>query len=169
MGRLVIGDRVTGSKDEEEFCSRCFAGVDSNEHHEKCVVAGHAEDGESAAWSQWDAERIADVLRSAPLTFATEDQLQAGIANVLRAAGCPVEREVQLAERGRIDLMCGRVGIEVKNAGQWTSVVRQLMRYTNGPELDALVLVTNRARHRAMPADIYGKRVHVVMLIEGGL
>ncbi|WIA99725.1 hypothetical protein [Curtobacterium sp. MCBA15_012] len=34
--------------DDEEFCARCYAGVDSSEHHEKCVVTGHAEDGESA-------------------------------------------------------------------------------------------------------------------------
>jgi hypothetical protein len=33
---------------EEEFCARCYAGVDSSEHHEKCVIPGYAEDGESA-------------------------------------------------------------------------------------------------------------------------
>lgn len=35
--------------DPEEFCSRCYAGVDSSEHHEKCVAHGFAEDGESAS------------------------------------------------------------------------------------------------------------------------
>jgi hypothetical protein len=34
--------------DDEEFCARCYAGVDSSEHHEKCVVTGHADDRESA-------------------------------------------------------------------------------------------------------------------------
>jgi hypothetical protein len=34
--------------DNEEFCSRCLAGVDSTEHHEKCVITGYAHDGESA-------------------------------------------------------------------------------------------------------------------------
>jgi len=34
--------------DPEEFCDRCAAGVDSDEHHGKCVVTGFAEDGESA-------------------------------------------------------------------------------------------------------------------------
>lgn len=38
----------TEEGDTEEFCSRCYAGVDSSEHHNKCVVTGHAEDGESA-------------------------------------------------------------------------------------------------------------------------
>jgi hypothetical protein len=34
--------------DDEQFCSRCAAGVDSSEHVEKCVRTGHAEIGESA-------------------------------------------------------------------------------------------------------------------------
>jgi hypothetical protein len=34
--------------DDEESCARCYAGVDSSEHHEKCVLTGHAHDGESA-------------------------------------------------------------------------------------------------------------------------
>ncbi len=34
--------------DDEQFCSRCAAGVASSEHHFKCVVLGFAEDGESA-------------------------------------------------------------------------------------------------------------------------
>lgn len=36
------------STDTETFCPRCRAGVDSGEHHEKCVRSGHAEDGEAA-------------------------------------------------------------------------------------------------------------------------
>ena len=32
--------------DPERFCDRCAAGVTSNEHHEKCVVSGHAIDGQ---------------------------------------------------------------------------------------------------------------------------
>jgi len=34
--------------DDEQFCNRCFAGVESSEHHEKCVVNLYADDGESA-------------------------------------------------------------------------------------------------------------------------
>lgn len=34
--------------DPERFCSRCFAGVDSDEHHAKCVATGYADDGQSA-------------------------------------------------------------------------------------------------------------------------
>lgn len=35
-------------EDDEEFCCRCAAGVDSSEHVEKCVRTGRAEIGESA-------------------------------------------------------------------------------------------------------------------------
>lgn len=40
--------REYDGEDDERFCARCFAGVWSDEHHTKCVVTGHAEDGESA-------------------------------------------------------------------------------------------------------------------------
>lgn len=43
-----VGGVADDDFDDEEFCARCYAGVDSSEHHEKCVLSGHAEDGESA-------------------------------------------------------------------------------------------------------------------------
>jgi hypothetical protein len=45
----LLHDAYDGDADDEEFCARCAAGVDSSEHHAKCVVAGHALDGESAS------------------------------------------------------------------------------------------------------------------------
>jgi hypothetical protein len=39
---------VTYREDDEEFCGRCAAGVESSEHVEKCVRTGFAEIGESA-------------------------------------------------------------------------------------------------------------------------
>lgn len=39
--------------DDEEFCDNCMAGVDSDEHHGKCVVTGLAEDGESTGFQSW--------------------------------------------------------------------------------------------------------------------
>lgn len=47
---------ATRDLDPEEFCSRCYAGVDSTEHHEKCVVTDWGIDGESADDAPtWDA------------------------------------------------------------------------------------------------------------------
>lgn len=45
--------RQGAGKVREEFCARCGAGVSSDEHHGKCVVTGHAIDGEAADWGWW--------------------------------------------------------------------------------------------------------------------
>lgn len=55
--RQVEDDEI----DPEVFCPRCAAGVDSSEHHEKCVLSGHAADGEPALAAQpavASAERV---------------------------------------------------------------------------------------------------------------
>lgn len=58
-------EELATEEDPEEFCDRCFAGVDSPEHHEKCVTTGHALDGEpalaveqSSEWSPTVGERV---------------------------------------------------------------------------------------------------------------
>lgn len=54
------------STDTETFCPRCRAGVESGEHHEKCVRSGHAEDGEAAQASSGDrAEQLRGILERA--------------------------------------------------------------------------------------------------------
>lgn len=116
------------------------------------------------------ANAICDVLYAAPLSYSNEDSLQASIEEALKAAGLEAEREVRLPGKlGRIDLMSGTVGIEVKVDGAWSTVVRQLIRYANAEQITELVLVTNRARHHHLPPVMNGKPVHLVSLIEGGL
>lgn len=44
----LLHDAYDGDADDEVFCARCAAGVDSPEHHARCVVTGHAVDGETA-------------------------------------------------------------------------------------------------------------------------
>lgn len=101
--------------------------------------------------------------------YADEDQLQDGLADALVAAGFDVRREVRLNARDRIDLLVGRVGVEVKVAGAPSSVWRQLRRYAESPEVDALVLVTSRMRHTSFPDEVGGKPVAVVSLAGAGL
>lgn len=48
LARLDEPDLDNDDIDNEEFCPRCRAGVDSDEHHAKCVDTGHALDGEPA-------------------------------------------------------------------------------------------------------------------------
>ena len=114
------------------------------------------------------AKAIADVLRRHRFNYSDEDQLQEGIAGALTAAGFEPEREVRLNGRSRIDLLVGRVGIEVKVAGKPGAVAGQLSRYASCEQIEGLVLVTSRVRHR-MPLEMEGKPVEVVQLAGAGL
>lgn len=111
---------------------------------------------------------IAAAIRRRRFVYATEDRLQEGIAAALAEDGCDVAREARIAG-GRIDLLVGRVGVEVKVAGAAGDVARQLRRYLEGGDVDELVLVTSRVRHLRLPEAIAGRPVHVVTLAGAGL
>ncbi len=119
---------------------------------------------ELAAGSAALAEWIAGLIGGHRYRYRDELQLHDGIGQVLAEAGVIVAAEARLSGRDRIDFLAGTVGIEVKVAGTAAAVVRQLRRYAASPRVEALILVTNRARHRAMPDQSGGKRVRVVWL-----
>jgi hypothetical protein len=110
------------------------------------------------------AERIAHVLTRYRFTWDDEYELQDAIAHVLAQHVAPVEREVTLAPRCRIDILVGRVGIEIKVKGSVETVARQLQRYATTGRLDALVLATTRATHHTLPTELGGMPVTVVNL-----
>lgn len=110
------------------------------------------------------ALEIAEVLRAHRYQFAHEDGLQAGIAEALTAAGMPFRREVRLSATDRLDVMVHGVGIEVKVAGSTDRVLGQLQRYAAREQVTDLVLVTTRARHRALPVEVGGKPLAIVYL-----
>jgi hypothetical protein len=115
------------------------------------------------------ASVIADVLEHARLTWRTERELQAEIADALTRAGIAVEREVELGDdAGRIDFMSGTVGVEVKIKGATPAVARQLQRYAHSPRVAHLLLVTTRPHHlTGMPARLADVAVDVVFLTGG--
>jgi hypothetical protein len=124
--------------------------------------AGLRPDGTSAS-AQVTAATAAAALRVFRFRFGNEDDLQAGIADAL--APLPVEREVRLSPRDRVDhLLPGGVVIEVKVAGPADRVLAQLTRYAAHDRVTGLVLVTTRARHQDLPADLNGKPVEIVYL-----
>lgn len=104
---------------------------------------------------------IIDAIRACRFCWSTEDELQQGVAAALEAAGYIAAREVRLNAHDRIDLVVGRIGIEVKTAGTWRDVRRQLERYARSGRFDTLVLVTTRPTHRRIGADIAGIPFHV--------
>lgn len=116
------------------------------------------------------AKSVHDVLTRTRLTYHNEESLQEAIHEALTANGIPSVREVKLpGTLGRIDLMSGKIGIEVKVDGQTNSVTRQLMRYSRAPQIEELILVTTRAKHRDIPPALNGKPVHLVSLLTAGL
>jgi hypothetical protein len=101
---------------------------------------------------------IRNALRREQFRHANETELETGIAKVLDSLGLTVRRQVRLSDRDRIDIAVDlprpagaavTAGIEVKIGGNAGAVRRQLMRYTECPELDALLLVTTVYRHMA--------------------
>ena len=117
---------------------------------------------------QATVDNIAETIAGCRFAYGSESDLQHGVAAALTTAGLQVQEEVRLDPRNRIDLLTGRVGIEVKVASTADHVARQCRRYLASPLLDGLVLVTIRARHQ-LPATIAGKPVRVVNLIGAGL
>lgn len=112
---------------------------------------------------------VAETIMRYRYRWRTEDDLQAAIFETLAASGFEPRREVRLSERDRIDLMVGRVGVEIKVAGEPPAVLRQLGRYAESDDVDALVLVTARARHIQLPADVLGKPLVIRTLGSQGL
>jgi hypothetical protein len=121
-------------------------------------------------------EKAAEAVGAHLYRYPDEISLQESLATVLVDAGLSVAREVPLDRRNRIDFLVQRptgkierVGVEVKTGGSVADVRRQLTRYARSPEIDGLVLVTNRVRHRELPPAIEGKPIRVVTVLEGAL
>lgn len=108
---------------------------------------------------------LAQLLREfcAPLRFtAVERELADQLEQLLVADGVDYEREHELTTADRVDFFVhGRVAVEVKTAGSYNTVLRQLARYAVRPSVDAVLLVTTRHDHQRMPASLAGVPVVV--------
>ena len=111
-----------------------------------------------------NAKEIAEALDSHHYTYQNELDLQTGIAFVLTQMKVDFRREVRLTKKDRIDFLVDKVGIEVKTDGALAAVTRQLWRYAECPEIEALVLVTTRQAHRNMPDKLMDKPLFVIWL-----
>jgi hypothetical protein len=115
-------------------------------------------------------DHIFGLLSLHRFTFATEGELQDGIALVLTEANVSFEREFTLLPKDRIDFMVEDLGLEVKVAGSLSSVTRQLFRYAESPLIGSLLLVTSRiALHSRLPAQMNGKPLRVLRLMSSAI
>lgn len=102
--------------------------------------------------------------------FGNENELQLGVKLALeQAISTRVFREHRLGPDSVIDFFLPdfRIGIECKIGGGFSTVSKQLDRYAEHPEIEALVLVTSRCGHQCEDLDFRGKPVRVVYV--GGL
>ena len=109
-------------------------------------------------------EQLLAALRTirAPLERGEYD-LHALVEAALTRAGIEYRHEVSLAPRCRIDFLCGGIGIEVKRGQPERARIRQqLARYAACGQVEALVLVTERAVD--LPATLSGKPLRSVCL-----
>jgi hypothetical protein len=114
---------------------------------------------------------ITALLRLYKFRFASEAELQRGIAEILDRHGIAYSREHVLTERDRIDfLLAGGVGIEVKVAGGVNDLLRQLARYAELPAITGLVVVASGHRlASAVPMGLRGKEMAAVNVRAGVL
>lgn len=111
-------------------------------------------------------QKIGAILSATRFRFATEEELQDGIAEALRDHH--PQREVRLSAHDRIDFLLWGVGIEVKIKGGVSALTRQLVRYAELPAIAALVVVTSQRQYALqLPRTLGGKPVVVVCAQRG--
>ena len=113
---------------------------------------------------------LAALIRGHRFRYINEDQLQEGIAAALWELGIEVKREVQIDKgRSRLDLLCERIGVEVKVKAPTARVLAQVARYLRSDALDGMVVVTVSPKHTQLPKIVAGKPLEVVTITAGGL
>lgn len=108
---------------------------------------------------------LASLLSSLRVSASTESKLQQVLEDHFSTmVAWEIRREYPLSRRDRVDFFFrpGRIGLEVKVDGTTNAVMRQLARYAESDDIEALVLLTTQARHRSMPNTLRGKPVRVV-------
>lgn len=92
--------------------------------------------------------------------IGSEFDLHDYMERILISKGLRYVREYRLAPRNRIDFMVeGGIGIEVKKGKpNQAQVIAQLSRYSNFPQVSALVLVVERSLD--IPRELSGKPCH---------
>jgi hypothetical protein len=110
------------------------------------------------------AEDIIGILRQFRFRYASENELQAGIAEALEGNDISFSREVRINEHDRLDFLIGDIALETKIDGSAAALLRQVHRYAQSETVQSIIVVTDKARHR-LPAVLNGKPVYVHSLL----
>lgn len=99
---------------------------------------------------------IENLLRSYRFNFTSEEELQSAVEAIFTENQVNFAREYRLSGKDRIDFLIGTIGLEIKVGFSYADVIRQLHRYAQSPQIEALILLTSRLQHQ-MPQEINGK------------
>ncbi|WP_252109094.1 MULTISPECIES: hypothetical protein [unclassified Halomonas] len=118
-----------------------------------------------------DLGALLDFLAGVRLNSATEKQAQADLEQALAETGWIFQREWRLSDRDIPDFVV-RVNetvivIELKTRAQRKRIYRQLERYAQHNQVDAVVLLTGTAMQ--LPSEISGKPARVASMGAGWL
>ena len=107
---------------------------------------------------------VLDALGELRSPFALyETDIHQLVAKRLSDAGLSFVHEARLGPGCRIDYRVGNVGIEIKKGKPDAAALKkQLARYAQFDELQALVVLTQRTV--SLPKTVLGKPVHVIVL-----
>jgi len=113
---------------------------------------------------------LVQLLTDAFIPVSTERKMQQAVEDLLTCARIAHARECKLGRCDRIDFLCDGMGIETKVAGSYIEVASQLLRYAESPQIDAIILVTNKAAHRQLDglANEHHKPIRVVFVAFNG-
>lgn len=112
-------------------------------------------------------EIVVRIIESSRLDLSDEKRLQAQLADVFKEAGIVFEREFRLSVGDVPDFFVeGGIVVECKTRGaRKTEVYRQLVRYAEHENVNAIVLASNLSM--GLPADIGGKPAYMASLSRG--
>lgn len=102
------------------------------------------------------------VLMGWQYDLSTEAAMHRSLARALDLAGIKYRQEVALTDQDRIDFHIPdqKIGIEVKLSCAARQIYRQIERYTESDDVNAIILLTNTAV--GLPMHINGTPVYVV-------
>ncbi|HXE05813.1 MAG TPA: hypothetical protein VN579_07495 [Bryobacteraceae bacterium] len=114
-----------------------------------------------------DALEIRQRICKHRFRYTSEGQLQDALEKLFISLELVFEREVRLNAADRPDFMIGSIAVEVKTKGSRSAAIAQMQRYAEHDRVSEIILVTSRAVHLDMPAELRGKPVHVAHLLAG--
>lgn len=94
--------------------------------------------------SPFDLKRVTEALAAHHYRYASEAQLHKAISQVLAQLAIPFEHE-KIAGEDRFDFYADGLVLEVKINGSYSEALRQVDRYCQRPDVQAVAVVTSKA------------------------